>query len=91
MSRSLEEMRVRATLLAQLPPELRDQCTELARKKSPSAIFNLAQRVAMLAGLGQMNSLAVAKASRWLAVIRRDYGEEAFEETVGTLADGGKP
>lgn len=88
MSRSLGEMRLRAACLAQLLPELRDQCIELARKKSPSAVRRPAATAAQLA---EVSPNAVLKATRWLAMIRRDYGEEAFEETVRTLADGGKP
>ena len=83
--RSLEELRLRVTPLARLSPELRDQCIELARTKSPSAVFNLAQRAAVLAGLGQIGALGVARATRWLAVIRRDYGQEAFEDVVDAL------
>jgi len=33
-----------------------------------------------------MEQIGVAKATRWLAVVRRDYGVEAFEELARTLA-----
>ena len=80
--RQLDELRLRAAPLAQLPKEFRDQCIELAQTKSPSAVFELAQRAAILAGFNQMEALGVAKATRWLTVIRRDYGQKAFEEAV---------
>ena len=58
----------------------------IASEKSPSAAFSLASRAAQLHGHAGMDTLALAKATRWLAVIRRDYGEKAFLGTVGTPA-----
>lgn len=85
MSRPLAELRLRASSLTQLSQELREQCVEIAREKSPSAAFNLGSRAAFVAGLSQIEALGVAKATRWLAMIRRDYGREAFGETAASL------
>jgi len=86
MSRPVSELEVRATLpLSRTPQELRGKCVEIARQKSPSAAFELASQAAFLSGLNQLEALGVAKATRWLAVIRRDYGQEKFEEMVRTL------
>ena len=86
MSRPLSELEVRATLpLTRISQELREKCVEIARQKSPSAAFELASQAAFLSGLNQVEALGVAKATRWLAVVRRDYGMEEFEKMVRTL------
>ena len=83
MSRPLGELEVRAALaLSRVSQELREKCVEIARDKSPSAAFDLASRVAMLAGMSQIEALGIAKATRWLAMIRRDHGQEVFDRTV---------
>ena len=88
MSRPIEELRLRAGVLlnSRVSQELRNQCVEIARTHAPSSAFNLGARSALLSGFGQMEQLGVAKATRWLAVVRRDYGAEAFEELARTLA-----
>ena len=84
--RSLDELEVRVTLpLSRISQELREKCVEIARTKSPSAAFDLGYEVAILAGMSQIEALGIAKATRWLAVIRRDYGQEKFEEMVRML------
>jgi len=86
MNRSLSELEVRATLpLSRAPQGLREKCVAIARKKSPSAAFNLAASAAMLSGLSQIESLCIAKAARWLSVIRRDHGQEAFDRVAASL------
>ena len=86
MSRPLSELEVRALQpLMRVSQELRDECVGVAREKSPSAAFNLATRASRLAGFGEMEALGIAKGTRWLAVIRRDYGTEIFNQAVGTL------
>jgi hypothetical protein len=77
MSRPLGELEVRALYVLQLSDELREKFVEIAATKSPSAAFDLASRLAMLNGV---NQLAAAKATRWLAVVRRDHGQEAFDQ-----------
>jgi hypothetical protein len=84
--RPLDELEVRATLpLSRVPEKLREKCVEIARAKSPSAAFDLGYQAAFLAGLNQREALEIAKATRWLSVIRRDYGQEKFEEMVSKL------
>ncbi len=86
MSRPLSELEVRALQpLMRISQELRDECVEIARQKSPSAAFSLATRAFRLAGFGEWDALGIAKGTRWLAVIRRDHGMEAFNQAVGTL------
>lgn len=76
MSRLLGELEVRAVFVLQLPDDLRKEFVEIAATKSPSAAFDLASRLAAINGV---DSLAAAKAARWLAVIRRDYGQAEFD------------
>lgn len=47
---------------------------ELARANSPATTYDLA--------LSETGSQETAKAARWLAVLRRDYGDTAFEAFV---------
>jgi hypothetical protein len=83
MMRSLDELEVRVILsLSRVSQELRERCVEIARQKSPSAAFDLSYQIAIFAGMSQIEALAIAKATRWLAVVRRDYGQEKFEEVV---------
>lgn len=86
MKRPFSELVLRAAALARCSTELRARCAEIARESSPSAAFDLASRAATIAGASQLEALGVAKATRWLAVIRRDYGLEKFSEAVRTLA-----
>jgi len=85
----MEELQLRAAVLVnpdlQISQELQEQVCRIAAERSPSATFNLAQQAAILAGLGQMDALGVAKAARWLAVIRRDYSQKGFDQTVRAL------
>lgn len=86
-NRPLSELELRASIaLTHASQEVRDQCIAIARERSPSAAFDLATRVAFIVGASQMEALGVAKATRWLAVIRRDHGIEKFNEVAGTLA-----
>ena len=86
MNRSLSELHLRVQHLALVSQELRDECVNIAREKSPSAAFDLAAFAARKHGISGMHVLAVAKATRWLSVIRRDHGEKVFEETAKTFA-----
>ena len=85
MNRPLHELELRVGILKDLSDELREQCIAIARDKSPSASMNLARLAASQHGVLGMNALAITKATRWLSVIRRDYGQKEFDETVGTL------
>ena len=85
MDRSLGELHLRVRSLLLVSQELRDECVRIAREKSPSAAFDLAAFAVRKYGIGGMQAIAVAKATRWLSVIRRDHGELVFEEAVRTL------
>lgn len=85
MNRSLHELELRVGILKSVSEALREQCLAIARDKSPSASINLARLAASQHGVSGMEVLAVAKAARWLAVIRRDHGEEVFNEAVARL------
>ena len=85
MDRSLGELRIRVHSLLLVSQELRDECMKIAREKSPSAAFDLASLAARQYGFAGMQTISVAKATRWLSVIRRDHGEQVFDEVVRTL------
>jgi len=88
MSRSLTELEIRASsALARVSQEVRARCVEIGRIKSPSAAYDLAMRIGMLEGFGQIQQIDLAKAVRWLAVVRRDYGMDKFEMLVRSLAE----
>ena len=86
MGRPLPELKLRATLvLSRASQELREKCLAIARDKSPSSAYDLGMQIAMLSGLGQLQAIGIAKATRWLAVVRRDYGTTKFDELVRAL------
>lgn len=61
------------------------ECILIARENMPAMAFSRAHRMAQSRRLDQFRASGVAKAARWLAVIRRDFGQQAFEETVSLL------
>jgi hypothetical protein len=85
MSRPLHELELRAGVLKSVSDALREQCITIARDTSPSASINLARLAATQQGVLGMDAIAVAKATRWLSVIRRDHGEQVFTEVVARL------
>lgn len=85
MSRPLHELQLRAGVLAQVQDELREECIGIARDKRPSSAFDLASIAARKHDVGGIQAIGVAKATRWLAVIRRDHGDTIFNQVVGTL------
>lgn len=86
MNRPLHELELRAGILTSVNEALREQCLQIARDKSPSASINLARLAALQYGVSGMNAIAAAKATRWLSVIRRDHGEQVFNEAVARLS-----
>lgn len=58
-----------------------EKAIEIAAAKSPSAAFDCAGQYCVMAGKREY-SLAFAKGTRWLAVLRRDQGQSAFEVEV---------
>lgn len=85
MSRPLHELELRAGVLRTVSEVCREACITIARDKSPSAGFNLASLAARTHGYGGMDAIGIAKATRWLAVIRRDHGDIIFNEAVARL------
>ena len=85
MTRPLPELCRRARPLAQLDSGLREACIRIAERYSPSACLGQVKRLPQLSGWSQIQRLGVTKATRWLAVIRRDHGQQAFSETAGLL------
>ncbi|MEK7082808.1 MAG: hypothetical protein AAB972_01440 [Patescibacteria group bacterium] len=66
---SLEELRARSRSVVD-----NSELVEAARTQSPSATYKLA--------LAKTGSARKAKATRFLAMLLRDYGNEAFNETT---------
>ena len=92
MTRTLDEISLRAiTGLLRASEDVRAQCLEIARNASPKGAFNLALQAARIAGYGEWESLGIAKATRWLAVIRRDHGLQELEQAVRTLVAATPP
>lgn len=86
MRRKLEDLILLASTLAHVSDEeLRDNCIQIARTKSPTSAYDYTLKATSLYSLDPMEQTALARATRWLAVIRRDYGKESFEEAVRTL------
>jgi len=82
MSRSLDELKIRAAPALSASGEFRKKLIEIAATKSPSAAFDLAEATARNHGHTLNEALAVAKGVRWLAVIKRDYGEEELQKVT---------
>ena len=85
MSRPLFELQLRAGVLVQVSAALREECVSIARVKAPSSAFGLASIAARKHGVEGMNAIGIAKATRWLSVIRRDHGDIIFNEVVAHL------
>lgn len=81
-NRPLYELKIRATFVLRLPEPVRAEFVEIARAKSPSASFDLAQFAARARGIVSTEVIAIAKATRWLSVIRCDHGDQVFEQIV---------
>lgn len=79
---------MRLSPLLYISRELQEELVEIARESSPTAARRLAYYHAWAVfGLDREEAASLAKATRWLAVIRRDYGDEAFDwEVEGILA-----
>lgn len=80
--RPLSELKLRAVFVLRLSEPARSEFVKIAKTKSPSAGFDLALIAAQVHGIAGMESIAVAKATRWLAMIRRDHGGQVFEQVV---------
>ena len=68
-----------------------EEAIRIAGSKSPSASFGVAQRHYVIRhGSGVHDGyLGFAKGTRWLAMVRRDEGDEAFQVAVTRLREAG--
>lgn len=71
--------------LKSLCEDLRRDLLKIAEKESPTTTAQEAFHLATDAKLSDREVNDVVTATRWLAIIRRDHGEEAFKEAVKTL------
>lgn len=64
-----------------------EEAIQIAGSKSPSSAFGAAQRYYIVKhGSAVLNGyLGFAKGARWLAMIRRDEGQKAFEVKVNEM------
>ena len=68
-----------------------DECRENNRKEfikiaateSPTKTHDLVEAKAINYGLDYPLANKIARAARWLAIIRRDYGQEEFDRITG--------
>ena len=69
-----------------------EEAIRIASKKSPSGAINEAQRYYILRhGSAVLNGyLGFAKGTRWLAMIRRDEGEQVFFQKADELRRQGR-
>ena len=72
--RGLQELKARASPIFERND--RESLVAIAAESSPNASSDLA--------LALTKDQSVAKACRWLAVIRRDFGEPVFQDFVKT-------
>lgn len=73
-------------VLSQISQELREECIQIARTNSPTSAKKAATAACQLAGIRNLLEMgAIEKATGRLAMIRRDHGEEVFEEVVRDL------
>mgnify|MGYP001583388539 CR=1 FL=1 len=64
-----------------------EEAIVLAARCSPSSAIDRGMRLYRVAhpSAGQMEALAYGKGGRWVAIIRRDEGQEAFEAECAKL------
>lgn len=66
-----------------------EEAVRIASNKSPSAAFGMAQRYYASRHGSNVHDgyLGFAKGTRWLAVLRRDEGQAAFDAAVAELRE----
>lgn len=64
-----------------------EEAIRIASTKSPSGSFDAAQRYYIMRHGSSVHAgyLAFAKGTRWLAMVRRDEGQQAFEAATEEL------
>ncbi len=81
-NRELDDLRRRAATILELSDDsLRDQFIEIAQEETPTQSYERAFNLAC-DHFDPRVSQEFAKAARFLAVIRRDYGDDRFDEVV---------
>jgi len=73
-----------AVFLQHILPSILDGVVRIASTSSPSKAFQQGLLLAEMNGY-TLEKFAVAKLARWLAVLRRDYGDAEFQSMVATL------
>ncbi|OGZ22861.1 MAG: hypothetical protein A3A08_00740 [Candidatus Nealsonbacteria bacterium RIFCSPLOWO2_01_FULL_41_9] len=77
----------RAMNLRELNPILREKFVQIALENSPWATIDLAEAKARISGFAPGESLEVARNTRWLAIIKRDYSKEELEDVVKKIME----
>ena len=81
-NRGLEDLERRVASILQLSDDgLRDQFIKIAAEETPTQSYEQAFDLATEHFDARM-SREFAKAARFLAIIRRDYGDDQFQEVV---------
>jgi len=75
-----------ASEIAHVLPKIFPDILQIAETSSPSSAFNRAAAIARVKGLDPREQLAAAKLARWLAVVRRDYGDAEFNRLATEIA-----
>ena len=74
------------SVLKNLPLDLRTECIAIAKKCLPTAAHKQAEEIAKNYEKKLPHKPGIiAHATRHLAIIRRDFGEEKFQEVVNLL------
>jgi len=87
----LYEVKAKIFLLAQslrhIVLQLLPDIEKISSTSSPSSAFTKIQTVARvkISGISPSELVGLAKLSRWLAVVRRDYGDQAYTDTLAEL------
>jgi hypothetical protein len=79
--RTLPELIARSSAVLTMKGEIRKKLIEVAKTKSPSAAYDIAFLMAHNTGHVGADKVAIAKATRWLAIIKKNY-EDDFEKVV---------
>lgn len=83
--RTLDELTTRASGLMTLAGNLQSRIIDFAATRSPDATKTLTSATLENCGYVWREAEAFAKAARWAAVIRRDFGEKAFKDFIAKI------
>lgn len=78
----LSDLEKRAMALTRVGGSVQSYLIEIAATRSPSAVYGLAFHKLLNCGHSRNGADRFARAARYLAIIKRDYGEEAFGDVV---------